>query len=83
MRADKAINLIKVGAQDTVRQYLKRLSLRDRLPVLHEMVPYVNDTPENLKFFRNHFSQEIGALIAAEYDYTRAEKIYNAAKGLK
>ena len=83
MRADKAINLIRVGAQDTVRQYLKRLSLKDRLPVLHEMVPYVNDTPENLKFFRSNFSQEIGALIAAEYDYAKAEKIYNAAKGLK
>jgi hypothetical protein len=43
----------------------------------------VNDTPENLKFFREHFSQEIGALIAAAYDYEKAEKIYNTAKGLK
>lgn len=82
MRAEKLINLIGVGAQDTARQYLKRLSLKERLPVLHLCIPYVKDTPENLKFFQQNFAQEIGALIAAKYDYEKAEKIYNTAKGL-
>lgn len=82
MRADKLINLIGVGAQDTARQYLKRLSLKERLPVLHQCIPYVKDTPENLRFFQQSFAQEIGALIAAKYDYEKAESIYNAAKRL-
>lgn len=83
MRAEQVTHLIAAGALQRVRQHYKRMSLKDRLPALHDLIPYVNDTPENLKFFREHFSQEIGALIAAAYDYEKAEKLYNTAKGLK
>ncbi len=83
MRAQQIHALINMGAGDRVRKYLKKLSLKDRLPLLHDLIPYVKDTPENMKFFREHFSQEIGALIAAQYDYEKAEKIYNNAKELK
>ncbi len=83
MRAPQIVHLINAGATGQVRQYFKKLSLKDRLPELHNVIPYLSDTPANLKFFREHFSQEIGALIAAGYDYEKAEKIYNAAKLLK
>jgi hypothetical protein len=83
MRAQQISHLIGVGATQKVRQHLKKLSLKDRLPLLHDIIPYVKDTPENMKFFREHFSQEIGALIAAQYNYELAEKIYNKAKELK
>lgn len=83
MRAPQIHALINMGAGNTVRQYLKKLSLKDRLPALHDLIPYVDQTPENLKFFRDHFSQEIGALISAKYDYVKAEKLYNTAKLLK
>jgi hypothetical protein len=83
MRANEIHALINMGAGDRVRQYLKKLSLKDRLPVLHDLIPYVDQTPGNLKFFRDHFSVEIGALISAKYDYEKAEKLYNTAKLLK
>jgi hypothetical protein len=83
MRAQEASALVNMGAGDRVRQHLKRLSLKDRIPLLHDLIPYVDQTPQSLKFFREHFSQEIGALISAKYDYEKAEKLYNAAKLLK
>jgi hypothetical protein len=83
MRVQQMVHLINQDAPLQVRQYLKRLSLKERLPVLHDLIPYVNETPKNLKFFREHFSQEIGSLISAKYDYEKAEKIYNTAKALK
>ena len=83
MRAQEIHALINMGASDRVRRYLKKLSLKDRLPALHDLIPYVDNTPQNLKFFRDHFSQEIGALISAGYDYVKAEKLYNTAKLLK
>jgi hypothetical protein len=83
MRANEIHALINIGAGDRVRQYLKKLSLKDRLPALHDLIPYVDQTPGNLKFFRDHFSVEIGALISAKYDYEKAEKLYNTAKLLK
>ena len=83
MRAQQINNLIAIGATGRVRQHLKKLSLKDRLPTLHELIPYVNASPANLKFFQENFAQEIGALISASYDYERAEKLYNTAKGLK
>jgi hypothetical protein len=72
MRANEIHTLINMGAGDRVRQYLKKLSLKDRLPALHDLIPYVDQTPGNLKFFRDHFSVEIGALISAKYDYEKA-----------
>ncbi len=83
MRAQQISHMIGVGAKQQVRHDLKRLSLKDRLPLLHDLIPYVNQTPENLEFFRDNFSQEIGALIAAQYDYEKAEKLYNTAKRMK
>ncbi len=83
MRAQEASALVNMGAESRVRQYLKRLSLKERLPLLHDLIPYVDSTPGSLKFFRDNFSQEIGALISAKYDYEKAEKLYNTAKLLK
>lgn len=83
MRAQEASALVNIGAGDRVRQYLKRLSLKERLPLLHDLIPYVDTTPQSLKFFRENFSQEIGALISVGYDYEKAEKLYNTAKLLK
>jgi hypothetical protein len=83
MKAQQINNLIGIGAASRARQYLKKLSLKDRLPTLHELIPYVNASPANLKFFQENFAQELGALIAAGYDYEKAEKLYNTAKGLK
>lgn len=83
MTAIEIHKLIQVGAQLKVRQYLKKLSLKDRIPLLHECMPWVAETPANLKFFRDNFAQELGALSAAAFDYVRAEEIYNGAKLLK
>ena len=81
MTANQLNNLLQIGASDRVRAHLKKLSLRDRLPALHDLIPYVNDTPSNLKFFHENFAREIGALITADYDYKKAESMYNFSKG--
>jgi len=83
MKAFEINNLLQAGAQQRVRQHLKKLSLRDRLPVLHECIPYVSATPTTLKFFQENFAQEIGALISANYYYEKAESLYNVAKRMK
>jgi hypothetical protein len=80
MTAYQLNNLIKIGAADRVRAYLKKLSLKERLPLLHELIPYIKDSQLSIKFFHENFSQEIGALIKGNYDYIGAEKIYNQAK---
>jgi hypothetical protein len=80
MQAFEISNLIKVGASSRARAYLKRLALKERLPLLHDCIPYVNESEVSLKFFRDNFTQEIGALVSAGYDYARAEVFYNAAK---
>ena len=80
MTAFELNNLIGLGALDKVRSSLKRLSLKERLPLLVELIPYVNSTPAHLKFFRDHFANEIGALIQAGMDLDRAERLYRLAK---
>ena len=80
MKANQIYHLIQVGAHDRVRAHLKRLALNERIPLLHECWPFVNASPAHLKFFRNHFSQELGALVTADYDYARAETLYRSAK---
>ena len=83
MEAFELNRLIEAGAKDRVRAYLKKLSIKERLPLLHDLIPYVRLTPTSLKFFHEHFAIEIGALIQAEMDYAIAEKLYNAAKLLR
>jgi hypothetical protein len=83
MQAFELNNLINIGATDKVRAHLKKLSLKDRLPLLRELIPYVKETPTHLKFFHENFANEIGALIQAGMDYAAAEELYNRAKELK
>lgn len=80
MTADHIANLINLGANHKVRAYLKHLSLKDRLPKLWELSPYVNQTPATLHFFRENFAREIGALMMTKGDFEQAEKLYNQAK---
>ena len=83
MQAFELNHLINIGATHKVRQHLKKLSLKERLPLLHELIPYVKETPAHLKFFHEHFANEIGALIKAGIDYAAAEDLYNRAKLLR
>lgn len=81
MTAQQIVNLIQLGAELEVRSRLKRLSLKDRLPKLWEITPYVGTTPKVLHFFRENFAQELGALMVSKGDFEKAEKLYNQAKG--
>lgn len=80
MSPQQIVNLVNAGAYHPVRSHLKRLSLKDRLPKLWELSPYVNQTPARLHFFRENFSLELGALMMAQGDFEKAEKLYNQAK---
>jgi len=76
-------SLIRYGATDRVRKNLKRLGMKARMRILQECIPNVNASPESLKFFKENFSKEIGALMMAEQDIDKAVSLYNAAKVLK
>lgn len=80
MTAERIANLVNIGADHKVRSYLKKLSLKDRLPKLWDLTPYVNQTPRTLHFFRENFAREIGALMMSSGDFEQAEKLYNQAK---
>ena len=75
--------LINVGATDRVRQKLKRMGLKDRLYTLQKCIPYVNATTESLRFFRENFSQELGAIMMSPEDLEKAERLYRSARSDK
>ena len=76
-------SLIQAGATDRVRKKLIRMGLRDRLKTLDNCIPYIKASSTNLNFFRKNFSVEIGALISAERNITKAERLYRTAKSMK
>jgi hypothetical protein len=75
--------LIRYGAVDRARKHLKRLSIKPRMQLLQDCIPNVNATTESLKFFKENFSREIGALMMAEQDIDKAVTLYNTAKMMK
>jgi len=76
-------SLIRYGATDRVRKHLKRLGMQARMKLLKDCIPNVNATTESLRFFKEHFSKEIGALMMAEQDVDKAVILYNTAKKIK
>lgn len=83
MKGIEINSLLQAGASDRVRKKLKRMGLSDRLKSLHSCVPYVNVTPTNLKFFKENFSVELGAIMAAKEDLIKAEELYRTAISYK
>jgi hypothetical protein len=83
MKAQEVNQLLGYGAQDRVRKKLKRLALPERMKSLSACIPLVKSSPQNLKFFKENFSAEIGAILIAEGDITRAVSLYHTAKGIK
>lgn len=75
--------LLQAGATDRVRKKLIRMGIRDRLITLDNCIPYIKASPVNLGFFRKNFSVELGALISAERNITKAERLYRIAKTMK
>lgn len=75
--------LVDYGATDRARKYLKKLGIYQRLKVLNECVPHVKESPGSLKFFKENFSVEIGAILMAEHDLKKAELLYRSSKSYK
>jgi hypothetical protein len=83
MTGQEIDTLIRYGAVDRARKHLKRLGMEARMKLLKDCIPNVNATTESLKFFKEHFSKEIGALMMADQDIEKAVILYNTAKVLK
>ena len=83
MTGPEISTLLRYGANDRVRKYLKKLAINQRLKILQDCVPYVNATQSSLKFFKENFAVEIGAIMAAEQDLEKAETLYRTAKSYK
>lgn len=77
MRAQEISSLLSVGAYDRIRKKLKRLAILERMNSLNSCFHLINSTPANLKFFKENFSIEIGALLVAERDGQKATELYN------
>jgi hypothetical protein len=75
MRAEQIINLIEVGGTGRARAYLKKLSLVERLPLLHACFPYIT-TSNRFLFFQEHFTVEFVALAETNFNYVKAEERY-------
>jgi hypothetical protein len=43
----------------------------------------VKSSPQNLKFFKENFSAEIGAILMADGDLDKAVNLYQTAKKIK
>jgi hypothetical protein len=72
-------SLIQAGATDRARKKLKRMGMSDRLKTLKDCIPYVNADSRNLKFFKENFAVELGAIYAADHDLEKAETLYRSA----
>ena len=83
MTGHQISRLVDYGATDRVRKYLKKLGIYQRLTVLNECVPHVKSSPKSLKFFKENFSIEIGAILMAEHDLKKAESLYRSSKSYK
>lgn len=75
--------LIRYGATDRARNHIKKLGMHARMKLLQDCIPNVNATTESLKFFKENFSKEIGALMMANQDIDKAVSLYNTAKKMK
>jgi hypothetical protein len=75
--------LIEIGATDRVRKYLKKLAIDQRMKALNKCIPLIKVSKGNLKFFRENFSSEIGAILISEGDLSRAEELYRSSKKVK
>jgi len=82
MQARQLETLIIAGGMDRARQLLKKLSLRDRLPLLAELVPTARVEQKIFVFLRDHFMVEVTALSQCEWNVEKAEELYNKTKGL-
>jgi hypothetical protein len=83
MKAQEVNQLLRFGAKDRVRKKLKRLAIPERMVSLNDCIPIVKQSPTNLKFFKENFSVELGAIMLAEGDLDQAVKLYNSAKKIK
>jgi hypothetical protein len=83
VKAQEVNQLLRYGAQDRVRKKLKKLALPERMKSLSACIPFVKASQQSLKFFKENFSAEIGAILIAEGDIDRAVSLYHAAKGIK
>jgi hypothetical protein len=80
MNATQINNLIESGATDNVRQKLKRMGIGERLRTLSKCIPNVDQSGRSLMFFRENFAKEIGAILMAEDDLSKAELLFRAEK---
>lgn len=75
MTGQEANTLIEVGATDRLRKKLKRMAIPERLAALQNCMPIVGNNNKNLRFFRDNFSVELGAILQAEGDLTKATEL--------
>jgi len=80
MKAAEVFNLINVGGTDHLRKKLKKYGLEERMKVLKDCYPHVGSSNRSLKFFKENFSVELGALASVECDVDRAVQLYRRAE---
>jgi hypothetical protein len=82
MKVIEVNSLLRVGAYDRLRKKLKRMAIPERIDSLNDSFHLIDMDPGSLKFFKENFSVEIGALIVAERDLKKAVELYSKSKKL-
>jgi hypothetical protein len=72
--------LLRMGAYDRVRKQLKRLAIPERMKSLEGCIPLVKESPGNLKFFKENFDIELGAILVSGGDLEKAARLYHSTK---
>ena len=80
MKAPELNQLLNAKAYDRIRKKLKRLGMHERMTSLKEGFNLINTSAANLKFFKENFSVEIGAILVAKGDIDEAVSLYNRSK---
>ena len=83
MKAFEINQLLSYGATDRVRKKLKRLAIPERMVSLNDCIPIVKQSPLHLKFFKENFSVELGAIMMANGNLDEAVKLYQNSKRIK
>ena len=81
MKAEYLTGLIEAGGTDFARKYLKKQPIPQRMELLKEVFHTVNGSPKRLKFYRDNFAIELGALSKGEMNCDKAVELYRRAKG--
>jgi len=76
MNAAQIKSLINAVSSSSVRQKLMKMSIKDRIPAIADLWPYIKADKQVKAFIAENFKKEAGALIVAKMDEDKAVELF-------